>query len=128
MHDAVSDRGDRDHAHLASLLRNRSSSVRSGLVRAVAQFRSEFRQELVAAALLDPLERLAVGPGGAAVALCLQVRDFECVELHEVDVQSPKPMLGGRLRPMAYPPLKVLRVNRGLCHPARLASCADYPR
>jgi len=59
---------------------------------------------------------------------CLQVRSFERVELLEVDMQSPESMLGGRLRPMAYPPLKFLRCNRGLYHPARLTSSSEYPR
>ncbi len=48
---AVSDRGDRDHADLAALLRNLSSSIRPGAVRAGAQVRGEFREELAAAAL-----------------------------------------------------------------------------
>lgn len=128
MNHAVSDRGDRDHADLAALLRNLSSSIRSRTVRAGAQLRGKLREELRSAAVLDGVERLAVGPGCAAITLRLQVRRFERLELHEVYVQPPESMLGGRLRPMAYPLLKFLRCYRGLYHPARLASLTEYPR
>ena len=125
---AVPDRWDRDHADLAALLRNFSSSIRSRAVRVRAQLHCELREEPRSAALLDRLERLTVGPGCAAIALRLQVRRLERRGLHEVYIQPPESMLRGRLRPMAYPLLKFLRCYRGLYHPARLASCTEYPR
>ena len=124
---AVSNRRDRDYADLAAFLWNLPSSIRSRAVRARAQLRCELREELRSATLLDRLERLAVGPGCAAVALRLQVRRFKRRGLHEVYVQPPESMLGGRLRPMAYPLLKFLRCYRGLYHPARLASLFGVP-
>ena len=99
LHHAVSNRGNRDHADLAALLGNLSSSIRPGAVRAGAQLRGEFPEELATAACLDLLERLAVGPRGAVVALRLQVRGFERVELHDVDMQSPEAMRQGRISP-----------------------------
>src|SRR5262249_2626589 len=100
---AVSNRWNRDDADLAALLRNLPSSVRSGAVRLLSQLRRQFPKKLVPALLLDHLERNAVGPGGAVIALRLQVRGFERVELREVHVHAPEAMRRGGFSPMAYP-------------------------
>ncbi len=86
MDHAIPDRGDRDRADFTAFLGNLSSTIRSGAIHVSMQFRDEFREEHVPAACLDLLERLVVRAGGAAVTLGLQIRRFERVEFHDVDV------------------------------------------
>jgi hypothetical protein len=83
---AVSNRRNRNHADFAALLGNLSSTIRPRVVRVRAQFLGEFRQKLFSALPLNHFERLGVGPRGSAIALGLQVRRFERVQLHDVDV------------------------------------------
>jgi hypothetical protein len=128
LHHAVSNRGNRDHADLAPLLGNLSSSIRPGAVRAGAQVRGEILKELSTATRLDPLERLPVGSGGAVIAHRLQIRRFKRVEFHDVDMQSPEAVRRDGFRSMAYRRAKLLQTDRGLYHPAHAsprAPCAS---
>ena len=86
MHHAVSNRRNRNHADFAAFLRNLSPTIRPRVVRVRAQFLGEFREKLSSAPRLNHLERLVVGPRGSAIALGLQVRRFERIEFHDVDV------------------------------------------
>src|SRR5664279_3476526 len=118
LHHAVSNRRNRNHADFAALLGNLSPTIRPWVVPVRAQFLGEFREKLSSALRLNRLERLVVGPRGSAIALGLQVRRFERIEFHDVDVQSPKAMRRGGLRPLAYLRSKLLQTYGGLCHPA----------
>src|SRR5713101_6607585 len=111
-------RWDRDHADLAAFLWNLSSSVGHGTVHPRADLVGESRKELAEAARLNRLERLPIDSRRSAVSLRLLVCDFERFELREVDVQSPKPVRRGGVRPMAYLCSKLLQTYGGLYHPA----------
>src|SRR5262249_22697634 len=58
----------------------------------------------------------------------LVIRGVQGLELGDVDVQPPETVLGCGLRPLAYPRLKLLQCDRGLCHPACLASPSECLR
>src|SRR5208282_2736384 len=116
LHHSVADRRNRKDADLAPILRYFLSPGRQRHIAALDQFVRNLPEERLYALRFDGLEGHPVTSRSAIVLFGQRIRLAQCVQLADVDIESPEPPGRLSLRLDVYSPPQVLQIHGRLCH------------
>src|SRR5208283_5046645 len=116
LHHSVADSRNRKDADLAPIPRNFLSPGRQRHIATPDQFVRNLPEERLYALRFDGFEGHPVTSRSPIVLFGQRIRLAQCVQLADVDIESPEPPGRLSLRLDVYSPPQVLQIDGRLCH------------